>query len=228
MPTERLVTLEEFKRHLANQHFERRIDEVIVHHTEEPTATDYRGLPTIQGVRRYHMEVRGWSDNGYHVMFGQPDDIWLCRPLEKSGGHCLGHNAHSVGVSFVANYDQQDPRDWHQMTAHKVVAAICQRWSLPLAAIHFHREFADKTCPGLKMNLEYFRGQVAAFLGSPPHQSELKVVLEPGGHIVPCRPVLENNVLRGDVRVVAEALGYEVHAEHLDIGRVYLKVKGAQ
>jgi N-acetylmuramoyl-L-alanine amidase len=222
MPTERLVTLDEFKRHLANSHPERRIDEVIIHHTEEPRASDYRGLSTIQGVRRYHMKVRGWSDNGYNVMFGQPDDIWLCRPLERSGGHCLGHNAHSVGVSFVANYDEQDPRDWGQSTALKAIAAICLRWSLPLTAIHFHREFADKTCPGMKMNLDYFRGQVGAFMGAV-QEYELKVILEPGAGVVVCRPVIENNVLRGDVRAVAEALGYEVHAEHLDIGRVYLK-----
>jgi len=55
----------------------------------------------------------------------------------------------------------------------------------------------------------------------------LKVVREPGGYVVECHPILEDNVLRGDVRSVAEALGYEVHAEHLDIGRVYLKPQSA-
>jgi hypothetical protein len=170
MPTERKVTIAEFTQHLAAQKFSRRIDEVIVHHTWSPTAAQYKGLATIQGIRRYHMETRGWSDNGYHVMFAPNGDLWLCRPLARSGAHTLNRNARTIGVSFIANFDAEDPATYGGMAVGvAAVAALCKRWSLPTSAIRFHREFADKSCPGTRMDLAKFRAHVqAAMQGGTP------------------------------------------------------------
>lgn len=228
MPTEQQVTFEQFRQHLADVLVDRHVDEVIVHHTWKPTAADYRGIETVSGVRRYHMQVRGWSDNGYHVMIGPSGEIFLCRPLRRAGAHVRGRNAHSIGVSFIANFDEAEPSEYAGLaTGHRVVAALLERFDLPLSAIRFHREFASKTCPGMKLYLTQFRhrageaqGQLDATDGGQGWP--LKVVLLPGNELVDCSARLERGVTRCDLRPLAEALGYAVHAHISDQGKVYV------
>lgn len=161
MPTEREVTIEEFRAHLTSLPPTRRIDEVVIHHTWSPTAAQYRGIETVRGVRNYHMNVRGWSDNGYHVMIGPDGRVFLCRPLAGSGAHTNGRNAHTIGVSFIANFDSEDPTSYVGMeVGYQVVAALLRRYQLVPGNIRFHREFAPKTCPGLKLGLTAFREEV--------------------------------------------------------------------
>ncbi len=222
MPSERQVSFAEFEQHLNNLRMPRMIDEVIVHHTEEPRAAQYRGLSTIQGVRRYHMQVRGWSDNGYHIMIAPNADIWLCRPLERAGGHCLGHNAHSVGLSYIANFDAEDPRSYGGMvTGQRVVQAVLKRFGLGVKAVHFHREFADKTCPGMKLDLTTYRKEVEQM------SQELQIVVEPARKMIPCHARLESDTTRVDLRALAEGLGYEVVDRIREEGKVVVREGGA-
>ena len=224
MPSERLVSFAEFEQYLSNLRMPREIEEVIVHHTEEPTAAQYRGVATIQGVRRYHMEVRGWSDNGYHIMIGPNADIWLCRPLERSGGHTLGHNAHSVGLSHVANFDTEDPRGYGGMvTGQRVVAAVLKRFGLGVEVVHFHREFADKTCPGMKLDLTTYRKGVEQV-----SYKDVQIVVEPGGKVIACRGRVEGDVTRVDLRSLAEALGMQVEDRIRGEGKVVLEARGGK
>jgi hypothetical protein len=163
MPGERQVSFEEFGEWLAGVVMPRKVEEVIVHHTEAPTAAQYRGIATVAAVRRYHMEERGWSDTGYHLMIGPGGEIFLCRPLEREGAHTLGHNERSVGLAYIANFDVEDPETYLGLVmGQQVVAALLQRFGLTPEQIHFHREFADKTCPGLKLELERFRKAVGS------------------------------------------------------------------
>ena len=222
MATEREVTIEEFRRELREATIGRRVDEVVVHHTWSPTAAQYRGIETVKGVRRYHMEVRGWSNNGYHVMIGPDGRIFLCRPLSRAGAHVAGRNAHTVGVSFIANFDSEDPRDHRGMRAGlQVVAALLERFDLAPTAIRFHREFAPKTCPGLKLSLAGFRRE--AVEAGVQQTRALKVVLLPESHVVECAARVEDGTTRVALRPLAEALGWQVHGRIGDQGKVYLR-----
>jgi len=222
MPTEREVSMEEFRRHLAQTRVGRRIDEVVIHHTWRPTAAQYRGIETVRGVRRYHMGVRGWSDNGYHVMIGPDGRIFLCRPLHRSGAHVSGRNAHTVGVSFIANFDLDKPEDYGGLeTGYAVVAALLERFDLPTKAIRFHREFAPKTCPGLKLSLSEFRRAVVE-AGAGASGSRPRIVLLPESRVIECDAQVQDGVTRVELRPLAEALGYRIHDHLRDQGKLYL------
>jgi len=171
MPDEKLYSVAGAEDYIAHYPTAtRRVDEVVVHHCWRPAAGDYNGEGTIRGVRRYHMTAppngRGWSDNGYHWMLAPNGDVWRCRPMIRSGAHVSGRNAHTVGVSFVANFDSDDPAAYGGMDeGYRVVAALLKRFDLGVENIRFHREFANKTCPGNKLGLVGFRAAVAAVLG---------------------------------------------------------------
>ena len=158
MPSEDRVTFRQFCRDLDDALVDRQVEEVVLHHTWQPAAEHYQGIETVRSTRRYHMQVRGWSDNGYHVMLAPTGDIFLCRPLRRAGCHVAGRNAHTVGVAFIANFDQDDPSEYAGLaTGHRVVAALLAHFDLSPTAIRFHREFAAKTCPGMKLSIADFR-----------------------------------------------------------------------
>jgi len=191
---------------------QRRITEIIVHHTYRPRADDYRGRSTVQGIRHYHMDVRGWSDLGYQFLIGPNSDIWLCRPMERSGGHTLGHNQRSIGLSYIADFDAQDPATYEGLvTGQKVVAVLLEQFGLDVDDIYFHRDFANKSCPGKLMNRLQYRTQVRQLMNG-----DLKIILLPGSEVVACNAAIENGVTRCDLRPLAEALGAEVFSEHLN------------
>ncbi len=226
MPTEYLVSFDDFKRHLSNVHVARSVDEVVVHHTWKPTAGDYQGIETVRGVRRYHMQVRGWSDNGYHVMIAPDGSLFMCRPLGRSGAHTRGRNARSIGVSFIANFDSETPQDYGGMqTGVRVIAALVERFGLGLENIRFHREFASKTCPGTKLSIAYLRGEVAAAVGAPdaPVQIGPMVIALPDGEVIGCSARVEEGAMRADLRPLLEALGYTVYDRLADQNKVYVR-----
>ncbi len=224
MPSEREVTLEQFRDHLQALPPGRRIDEVVVHHTWSPTAAQYRGLATVRGVRNYHMQVRGWSDNGYHVMIGPDGRIFLCRPLQRSGAHVAGRNAHTVGVSFIANFDSEDPQAYGGMQAGRdVVAALLERFDLATTDIRFHREFAPKTCPGLKLSLAEFRSAVASDAAGPT-PARLVVLLP--GYEHTAAPMFQNGTHYLTVRQVADLFGLDLIDNRATNGKLYLREPG--
>ena len=234
MPNERQVTLSECVQYIRGAQVSRRIYSVIIHHTWRPTAAQYRGLATVQGVRRYHMQVRGWSDNGYHFMIGPPGDIFRCRPLARAGAHCLGQNQHSVGLAYIANFDEENPAEYRGLQmGQKVVATLLERFELAPDDIYFHRDYADKTCPGTRLDREPYRQQVAALERQrtetlhpcSPAPLSVKVVLLPGSEVINCRPALEDGTTRVDLRPVAKALGCEVYDHITDQNKVYLRRK---
>ncbi|MFP4250215.1 MAG: peptidoglycan recognition family protein [Armatimonadota bacterium] len=223
MPTEREVTMEQFRAHLGSIEVPRGIDEVVVHHTWSPATGDYRGIATVRGVRRYHTGVRGWSDNGYHVMIGPDGAIFLCRPMERAGAHVAGRNAHTIGLSFIANFDRDEPAEYAGLEAgHRVVAALLARFDLSARDIRFHREFAPKTCPGLKLSLAQFRRNVVE-AGEHTSGGGPKIVLLPGSEVIECNAAVEGGTTRVDLRPLAEALRCTVHDRLSEQGKVYVR-----
>ncbi len=225
MATERLVTLEEFRVVIENTNVSRRIDEVVVHHTWKPSAADYRGIETVRGVRRYHVGVRGWSDNGYHVMFGPDGSIFLCRPIARAGAHVAGRNARTIGVSFIADFDAEDPTRYEGMQAGmQAVAVLLDRFNLTPEDIRFHREFAPKTCPGTKKSLSNFRAEVGRYMYGEdvPSKVARKVVVLPGYENA-MDPIFHEGAHYVAVRDVAAAFGHDLIDRRDHDGKLYLR-----
>lgn len=179
----RRVSWAELEEYLQNTKVSRGIEEVVLHHTWSPSAAQYAGQATWDGIRRYHMAQRGWSDIGYHFGVGPDGSLWRLRPVNLSGAHVLNRNLHTVGVAIVGNFDVEDPMTHGLPAAAKVVAKLLQRFRLGPAAVRFHREFQDKTCPGTRVNQEVFRKMVKAEMGEAKAQT-VKLVDAKTGEVV--------------------------------------------
>jgi N-acetylmuramoyl-L-alanine amidase len=132
----------------------REIKELIVHCSDTDCGTE-------QGIRDFHINVRGWKDIGYHYVIlngkadsSHPDDdgaIIPGRPEEEIGAHCEGHNANSIGVCLVG----VKAFTVSQMQAlQSLLLNLMHTYNLTPENIHCHYEYdtaiaQGKTCPNI-------------------------------------------------------------------------------
>ena len=131
----------------------RKINEIIVHCTATKEGQHF----TVDDVRRWHLE-RKFVDIGYHYLVLLDGTIQEGRPIETIGAHCVGHNAHSIGICYVGGLDKNgkaaDTRTPEQKASLlHLLTELKQRY--PAAAIHGHRDFAPKACPCFDATQEY-------------------------------------------------------------------------
>lgn len=124
----------------------RKIDEIIVHCTATPEGRPH----TAKDVDMWHRQ-RGFDGIGYHFLVRLDGTVEPGRPLEKIGAHCLGHNAHSIGICYVGGLtkDGKSPKDTRTPAQREALRGLVTylRRLFPNITLHGHREFAAKACP---------------------------------------------------------------------------------
>ena len=85
----------------------RTITEIIIHCSATIEGKDY----TVEDIDRWHRQ-RGFARVGYHYVIRLDGTIQQGRPLDIAGAHCIGHNAHSIGICYIGGLDQTGkPKD---------------------------------------------------------------------------------------------------------------------
>lgn len=133
----------------------RQIDLIVVHCTATKPSADVH----VADVDRWHRQ-RGFAGIGYHFLITLDGSIEAGRPLEQVGAHCLGHNAHSVGVAYVGGLDANGrPADTRTAAQKQALVELLQRLRqlFPQAEIAPHRRFAAKACPCFDVDKEYVK-----------------------------------------------------------------------
>lgn len=124
----------------------RNIDKIIIHCTATPEGREV----TVEEVTRWH-KARGFRTIGYHYLIGLDGRVHKGRPVSEIGSHCIGQNAHSIGVCYVGGLetDPRKPKDTRTAAQRKSLRELVNDLNrrFPKATIHGHREFAAKACP---------------------------------------------------------------------------------
>jgi len=106
-------------------------------------------MTTMEDIRRWHVEGRGFRDIGYHFVLEREGQIRLGRPVPVSGAHAKGHNADSIGICVVG--DNTDPeQQWSESQwaeLRYLVEALRLVW--PEAEVLAHCEVGSTECPGM-------------------------------------------------------------------------------
>lgn len=133
----------------------RKITAVHVHHTWRPRRQDFRGLATMEAMRKFHMEQNHWSDIAQHLTIDPQGGLWTGRNWNVAPASASGHNGTAAEgpfmIEMVGDFDQgQDPFDGEQKKAAiDTVAHLMRVFGLQDAALKFHNELTDqKSCPG--------------------------------------------------------------------------------
>lgn len=122
------------------------------------------GTVSWEAIRRYHVEVKGWADIGYHWGIELVGDRWVVfpgRPEWQAGAHCQGRNSDSLGVCFVGKFDEVPPPEGQWNMGLTVVRNLCAKREIPFSRVFGHREFnPHKSCPGRAFDLDRFRADL--------------------------------------------------------------------
>ena len=100
-----------------------------------------------------------WLDIGYHFGIEKINDIYeilIGRLWNQTGAHTIGHN-NDIGICCVGNYDVEEPDPNMLFKLMKLTTTLCDTLGISLNNVVGHRNFADKTCPGNRFNVELFR-----------------------------------------------------------------------
>jgi N-acetylmuramoyl-L-alanine amidase len=128
------------------------------------SATKDSGTVSWGAIRKYHVEVMGWKNIGYHLGIELIDnyyEILLGRMLNEVGAHCEGNNSDSIGICFVGDFDNSEvpPEQWNK--GINLVNWLMHIFNLHYKNVYGHREFnSNKSCPGKMFNLDKFRSQL--------------------------------------------------------------------
>lgn len=132
----------------------RDIKEIIVHCAATPEGRDF----TVAQIKQWHLQ-RGFTDIGYHYVVYRDGSIHTGRPESKSGAHCTGHNAISIGVCYIGGMDaaNKNPKDTRTPAQKASLLKLLKelKAKYPKAKIFGHRNFANKACPSFDAKAEY-------------------------------------------------------------------------
>ena len=133
----------------------RQIKKIIVHCSATREGENY----TVDTIRSWHVDGRGWSDIGYHFYIDLYGEIHKGRDIAKIGAHCSGHNRNSIGICYCGGVeaDGKTPKDTRLDCQKEALVAVLRtlKAMYPHAAIHSHNDFANKACPSFNATEEY-------------------------------------------------------------------------
>ena len=133
----------------------KKIDKLIVH----CSATREGQHITVDTIRDWHVNGRGWNDIGYHYIIYLDGSIKKGREDNVHGAHCKGHNSSSLGICYIGGLEEDGKTPKDTRTYKQIESLECLL--MTLKAIHTdsvvcsHNDFANKACPSFNATEEY-------------------------------------------------------------------------
>lgn len=130
------------------------------------SATEDSETPSWEAIRRFHKDIRGWRDIGYHYGLEEYDGelvILRGRSPFDMGAHCVaaGRNRDSLGVCVVGEYDTEAPDEEKYLATVALLISLCFMFHIDPDNVYGHREFEmNKTCPGDMWDLDRLRDDI--------------------------------------------------------------------
>lgn len=151
-----LMTIKEFREWLPAQEIGRSINHIQNHCTWRPSYKDFDGnnhFQILSNIKRYHVDVLGWSDSGHHFLTFEDGMIGVCRPLRRTPAGIQGHNSGGVCIEHLGNFDEGKDQmtNVHRDLIIEMSAILCDHFGLEVTTetMPYHTWFNDqKTCPG--------------------------------------------------------------------------------
>lgn len=125
----------------------RNIKYIVVHCTATPTTT------TLESIKRYWKEQRGWGDTpGYHYFIKRDGTIVQLLDEKKNSYGVYKHNSECISIAYVGGIDKDGKPADNRSDAQKhamfdIIVRLTEKY--PKAEVLGHRDFpgVKKACP---------------------------------------------------------------------------------
>lgn len=126
---------------------------IVIHHS----ATKDGVLKDFDSIRKYHIEVNGWKDIGYHWVVERVNGILRAFPgraENQKGAHCPEYlmNSTGIGICVVGDFSQSPPDDETYWFVAQLCRDIMSRH--PIINIKGHGFYSNTECPGAMFDIE--------------------------------------------------------------------------
>lgn len=132
----------------------RNITHLVVHCTATPQSA------TVESIKRYWKEEKGWKSPGYHFMIDPKGTVHNLLDIADISNGVKGHNASIINICYIGGVDGSNKPLDNRTPAQK--AALISKLKelkkrFPSAIIQGHRDFAgvSKACPSFDAKREY-------------------------------------------------------------------------
>jgi len=122
---------------------------IVIHHSDTLSGT-------VESIRRYHIEVKGWDDIGYHYVIYLDGSVNYGRLLNKVGAHAYGRNRTHIGICLIG---KQTFTNAQFLSVRTLCHQLLDRF--PIKTIERHHE----ECPGTGINVEQIEKDVLSKRG---------------------------------------------------------------
>jgi N-acetylmuramoyl-L-alanine amidase len=125
----------------------RNIKYIVVHCTATPTTT------TLESIKRYWKEQRGWGDTpGYHYFIKRDGTIVQLLDEKKNSYGVYKHNSECISIAYVGGIDKDgkpvdNRNDAQKHAMFDIIVRLTEKY--PKAEVLGHRDFpgVKKACP---------------------------------------------------------------------------------
>ena len=119
-----------------------KIKYIIIHHS---AVSREKNSEQFEAINNYHRR-KGWGIIGYHFLIEPNGRIRVGRNENHIGAHCIGRNHDSLGICLTGNFDIEDPTKEQEKSLKVLLSDLLKEYKK--AQIAYHRNFANKSCPG--------------------------------------------------------------------------------
>ena len=130
---------------------------ISIHHTggtdADPLADT--SLHTFGIVNNWHKQLWNFKSSlGYYIgyqYFIEKDGLTTQgRSDLEEGAHTIGYNKNSIGICLAGNFDSTLPTSYQLDALAELIINKVREYNISFKNILFHRDVANKTCPGLR------------------------------------------------------------------------------
>jgi N-acetylmuramoyl-L-alanine amidase len=137
----------------------RPITEINVHcsATRPGWMGDRTGPERVAEIRRWHVEINGWRDIGYHWLIDRDGAMYRGRPEATGGAFEPRVNARGIGICLLGGFGSaaSDAFEKHytpeQDDALRALIASIKERHPGIKRVSGHNEYSSKACPGFSV-----------------------------------------------------------------------------
>jgi len=175
----KILTTDELINYIKNFKFTRKFSEYQIHHCWKPEHKDFNGNNGIQlqeAMKNYHVNNLGWADVGQHLTLLPDGKFVTGRDFNIIPASISGRNSLCfLAIEMIGNFDVgHDKLEGEQLNSIlKLVNWGVNYYNLGIKGIVFHREYANKSCPGTGIDKKWFVDKVVNYKENKEIKEEL-------------------------------------------------------
>ena len=113
----------------------KRVEKIVVHHTDENNVTEHDDATLMRGIYYYHAMVRGWGDIGYNYVIGHDGTVYEGRAGGDYvvGAHAVWDNRSTVGISVMGNFEEETPAAAQVESLNSLVHLLAKKYGIDVS-----------------------------------------------------------------------------------------------